>query len=244
MNTARKQSYRSLVLPLALGVLASWSHPAWAQDPGLAPIHMPAAGAPAAPAMSPAAPAALPTAGTDTTPPDVSPSAYVLAPYDQIDITVENQPDISKAAELLADGTFNYPVIGTVKASGLNVAQLTELLTRGLSRRYNQPQVTVTILQAHTRKIVVTGDVHSPGQYDWRPGLRMVDVIAMSGGPIDANYLTSVTLLTDHGAKSLPVDLVAPARPGRSIAELCAFPRRHAAVLATRSGDGHDPCVR
>src|SRR5579875_3175182 len=115
-----------------------------------------------APSVSSALPVTSVASDSDQMP-DVTSSSYVLAPTDELDISVLNQPDLHQAnVPILADGSFTFPVVGNVKAAGLTVAQLTSVLTKGLSERYNQPQVTVVVLTSHTRKISVTGAVHSP----------------------------------------------------------------------------------
>ncbi len=135
-------------------------------------------------------------------------SSYVVAPADQLEITVQGHDDLHAEVQVLADGTFNYPVVGPIHAAGLTVAQLIQVLTKGLSDTYNSPQVTVMVRDSHVRKISIAGAVRSPGQYDYRPGLRLLELIAACGGPVQAPELTQVTLVTEQGTKTIPIDLV------------------------------------
>jgi polysaccharide export outer membrane protein len=139
--------------------------------------------------------------------PDIDPTSYVLAPYDQLDIDLQDQPTMRRTVTILQDGTFNYPVVGAVKASGMTVAELQTQIDSGLSERYNEPHVIVTVLQTHMRKISVTGAVRAPGEYDYRPGLRLLELIAACGGPTSTPELTQATLISDHGGKSTPINL-------------------------------------
>lgn len=140
--------------------------------------------------------------------PDVDPNSYLIAPFDQLDIYLAGQDTMHRTVTVLQDGTFNYPVVGSVKASGMTVAQLTTALEKGLSEMYNQPQVTVTMLSTHTRQINVTGAVKSPGEYPYRPGLHLLELISACGGPTGSDELTQATLITDHGQKSTSINLV------------------------------------
>lgn len=180
-------------IPASLALLAALGASALAQSaplPALTPAVTPGAAAPGA---------------SDA--PDIDPSSYVLAPFDQIDIDVQNQSDMHRVVTILQDGTLTYPVAGAVKASGMTAVQLTNLLAKKLSHRYNQPAVTVTVLQTHTRRISVTGAVKSPGQYDYRPGLRLLELIAACGGPTSAPEMTQATLVTDRGTRSTDINL-------------------------------------
>ena len=162
------------------------------------------------PALTPNAPAmqSVPSDAASAAP-DIDPDAYLLAPSDQLDIDLQGYPDMHRTVSVLNDGRISYPVAGYIPASGMTVNQLKATLEKSLGNRYNQPTVTVTVLQTHTRKISVTGAVKAPGQYEYRPGLHLLDLIAQCGGPAGAPETTSATLITDRGQKSTPIDLVA-----------------------------------
>ena len=133
--------------------------------------------------------------------------AYVLSPDDQIGITVLGHPEFNADVTLLPDGTFNYPLLGKVHAAGLTVDGLTTKLITGLSSQLNQPDVTVTLKQGRPRKVTVVGDgVHAAGQYDFKTGMHLLDLLAVAGGPAGEPQLVSATLETPDGA-TVPVDL-------------------------------------
>ncbi len=158
-----------------------------------------------------AAPVLAQTPAPLLTPPAVSAPAapdYILSPDDQLDISVQGHDEFKSSVTVLPDGTFNYPVVGKVHAAGQTIDGLTQTLTQGLSTQLNQPQVTVTLKQGRARKVSVLGGASkSPGQYDCRTGMHLLDLIALSGGPAAAPALTSATLVTDSGRTSTPIDL-------------------------------------
>ena len=148
-------------------------------------------------------------AQTVTPAPAVSaPAPYILSPDDQLDISVQGHDEFKSSVTVLPDGTFNYPVIGKVHAAGQTIDGLTQTLTQGLSTQLNQPQVTVTLKQGRARKVsVLGGAAKTPGLYDCRTDMHLLDLIALSGGPAAAPALTAATLVTDSGRTSTPIDL-------------------------------------
>ncbi len=133
--------------------------------------------------------------------------AYVLSPDDQIGITVLGHPEFSADATLLPDGTFNYPLLGKVHAAGLTLDGLSAKILKGLSVQLNQPDVTVTLKQGRPRKVTVVGDgVKTAGQYDFKTGMHLLDLLAAAGGPAGEPQLVQATLSTPAG-KTVSIDL-------------------------------------
>ena len=136
-----------------------------------------------------------------------APPAYVLSPDDQIGITVLGHPEFSADATLLPDGTFNYPLLGKVHAAGLTVDGLSAKILKGLSVQLNQPDVTVTLKQGRPRKVTVVGDgVKTAGQYEFKTGMHLLDLLAAAGGPAGEPQLVQATLSTPAG-KTVSIDL-------------------------------------
>ena len=134
-------------------------------------------------------------------------STYVLSPDDQIEITVLGHADFNEAVTLLPDGTFRYPVVGTIHAAGLTLDGLTQTLAAGLSSQLNQPDVTVTLRQGRARKVSVIGDgVKTAGQYDFKTGMHLLDLLAVAGGPAAEPHMVSATLAT-AGGQTVLIDL-------------------------------------
>ena len=132
---------------------------------------------------------------------------YVLGPDDQIDITVLGHADFNATVTILPDGTFNYPLLGKVHAAGLTVDGLTRKLVVGLSSQLNQPDVTVYVRQTTVRRVSVVGDgVKTAGQYDFKTGMHLLDLVAAAGGPVGAPEMVQATLVLP-GGQTVPIDL-------------------------------------
>ena len=138
------------------------------------------------------------------------PTAYVLAPDDQVDVAVQGHDDLKETATILPDGTFSYPILHTVHAAGLTTEGLTRLLEEGLSQsgQINGPQVTVSLRETRPRKVSIVGAVKTQGLFDYRTGLRLRDLVLEAGGPAGDPTLTQATLLTADG-RSQPIRLAA-----------------------------------
>ncbi len=133
---------------------------------------------------------------------------YVLSPDDQIDISVLGHEDFKASVTVLPDGTFNYPLLGKVHAAGQTVDGLTRTLIRGLSDQLNQPQVTVTLRAGRARRVSILGaGAKTAGQYDYKQGMHLLDLLALSGGPAASPEMTQATLVTAGGQENVVINL-------------------------------------
>ena len=147
----------------------------------------------------------------DTSATAVGANAVDIKPYrlevdDQLDISIMGHDEFHSLVTILPDGTFNYPLIGSVHAAGLTVQELTKVITRGVSGQLNTPQVTVSVRSGSVGKVSVLGSVKNSGIFDYKPGWRLLDALAASGGAAQAPELTQATLVTSGGTKSIPID--------------------------------------
>lgn len=152
-------------------------------------------------------PVCAPAYAQSSAPTSTAETAYVLSPDDQIEVTVLGHPEFNAAITLLPDGSFNYPLLGKVHAAGQTVDGLTAAITKGLSAQLNQPDVTITLKQGRPRKVTVIGDgVRAAGQYEFKSGMHLLDLLAAAGGPVSSPQLVQATLETPTG-ETIYVDL-------------------------------------
>ena len=116
-------------------------------------------------------------------PSDQSSADYRIAPLDELEITVFQVPDLSKTVQVSASGDIDMPLIGTLPASGKTLSQLKAELTKELSRKYLQsPDVSVSIKDAVSQRIIVEGAVSKPGVYPTTGPATLMTVVALAGG--------------------------------------------------------------
>src|SRR6202051_3350442 len=108
-------------------------------------------------------------------------SNYRLGPGDRIIIKVFGEEDLSMDVRLHDTGRLNYPFLGELVVQGLTVAELEQLITRGLKDSYlRDPAVTVSI--AEYRPFFLHGEVQKPGGIPYQPRLTVERAIALGGG--------------------------------------------------------------
>jgi polysaccharide export outer membrane protein len=106
---------------------------------------------------------------------------------DQITITVFGQPDLTTQVTLDAVGIITLPLIGAVKALGLQPQQLEQLVAARLvdGGYIRNADVVVTIAQTRSRFFSVLGEVVRPGRYPLENNLSLLDALAEAGGATD-----------------------------------------------------------
>jgi protein involved in polysaccharide export with SLBB domain len=78
-------------------------------------------------------------------------------------------------------GEIAFPLIGSIPAAGMSVAEFQNQLLRRLRNGYVR-NARVSIEVASYRPFNVFGEVRNSGQFPFRPGLTVQDAIAMAGG--------------------------------------------------------------
>ena len=82
-----------------------------------------------------------------------------------------------------ADGAISMPLVGSLKASGLTIDQLSDAISNQLQSKLGltiRPQASIDIVQY--RPFYILGDVNKPGEYPYRPGLTVLEAISVAGG--------------------------------------------------------------
>jgi polysaccharide export outer membrane protein len=122
-------------------------------------------------------------------------SAYVLGPSDVISVTVQPQGKYSSSGiSIQQDGTFEYPRIGTITASGKTVSELRDEMAKDLSAYCVNPDVTVQLTALRPQVVYVTGGVKTPKVLDVRSAPNVAKAITLANGAIDVTELTHVSV--------------------------------------------------
>jgi len=124
---------------------------------------------------------------------------YWLYPNDVIEISVYQEPDLTKSCTVSQEGTINYPLLGTIYVKGITAKDLEEKITMLLAADYMvEPYVSVVIKDHADYSII--GQVTKPGSYELVPGLTITEAIAQAGSfSIDADP-TNVKLIRHNKA--------------------------------------------
>ena len=110
-------------------------------------------------------------------------AAHLLGPGDIVEVRVYREAELSGLYHVDPNGSFTFPLIGTVKANQGGIHELTQEITRRLRTKYiRDPQVTVLLKESRSKKIFVLGMVKKPGSFVFESQMTVVQAIALAGG--------------------------------------------------------------
>lgn len=134
-------------------------------------------------------------------------ATYVLGPGDAIEIVVFGEAELSRTVAIKPDGTVALPLIGEVKAAGKTTEQLAAELTRLYARYLKAPRISVTVREFRTNRVYVLGQVQRPGEYQTRPGVGVLEVLASAGGPTVRADLAKAVIIRGS-TETIPLNLL------------------------------------
>lgn len=109
-------------------------------------------------------------------------SDYVVRADDKLKIKIFQYPELSGDYKVRANGTISIAPIGDIPVTGLSTKEIANQISERFVRAgiSGQPGTSVEVLE--TRPIYVLGDVQKPGEYQFRPGMTVLQVISLAGG--------------------------------------------------------------
>lgn len=105
---------------------------------------------------------------------------YRLAPDDRIKVVVYGEEDLSGEYVVGSDGAVSFPLIGSIKANGLSLAEFREALAGSLRHSLKDPRVSADLVGY--RPFYILGEVNKAGQYPFRIGMTVNAAVATAGG--------------------------------------------------------------
>ena len=107
---------------------------------------------------------------------------YVIGPEDVLYIHVWKEDALSRTVPVRMDGNISLPLVHEIKAAGLTPLQLEAAITERLKGFYENPTVSVTVMETNSFKVYVSGEVKTPGVYRLRSETTILQIIPMAGG--------------------------------------------------------------
>src|SRR4051812_44131177 len=111
---------------------------------------------------------------------------YVVGPQDRLAITVFDEPTLTKTVSVDSEGSFDFPLVGRVRAGGLSVRQITADLRQRLGPPNGflvNPQVNIEVETYRSQVVYVNGQVRVPGAIPLKGAMTIMDVLAQAGSP-------------------------------------------------------------
>ncbi|MBI4691182.1 MAG: polysaccharide biosynthesis/export family protein [Nitrospirae bacterium] len=158
-------------------------------------------------------------ASTDTTvkeSPAVNRLDFILGIGDSVDITVYRHDDLKRSIKIDRSGMIMFPLVGDVIVAGKSIYQVRDELRERLSGYIINPQVLINVSSIQSQKVIVLGEVNSPGVFLLDVDMNASDVIAKAGGMTTNAKDSKVVVLRKESEKVLllPVDMHAVLKEG------------------------------
>lgn len=135
---------------------------------------------------------------------------YVLGTGDQFDVEFLFQRSLNTRVTVRPDGRVALPIVGEMAAAGRTPSELDSLLTLAYGTYYRDPELTVNVLTFAEPSVYVLGHVQNQRAVPLKPGMTMLQAIAVAGG-LHVNASTGSTMLLrrvdDETAYAQRVDL-------------------------------------
>lgn len=135
-----------------------------------------------------------------------SPPPFQLGSGDLLRIFVWNHPNLSLNVPINPNGNINYPLIGELNVSGTTETQLESTIARKLRNHIKSPQVTVTLMEVHSYRVYVIGEVIHSGHFTVKGALTASQAIAMAGGFTPFASKSDILILNQISNRKVPFD--------------------------------------
>ena len=129
---------------------------------------------------APAATVVSPNAAT-ANPANVAPD-FIIGPEDLLQISVWKNESLSRQLPVRPDGKISMPLLHDIQASGLTPMQLQAKVSAALAEYMPNPEVSVTVLEVHSYRVSVLGEVQKPGVLQLKAPTTVLEAIALAGG--------------------------------------------------------------
>ena len=129
-----------------------------------------------------------PEAGVDS-------EKYIIGPEDVLYIHVWREEALTRTVPVRMDGKISMPLIEEIHAAGLTPLQLKDLLSQKLKQFIENPVVSVTVMEANSFRVYVTGQVRNPGVFRLRMETTILQMISLAGGFTDLADQKNVTVI-------------------------------------------------
>jgi polysaccharide biosynthesis/export protein len=147
--------------------------------------------------------------------------AYRVNPGDELDVSVWGEDRMQKSVRVLPDGTFAFPLAGTVIAAGNTPHDIAETIKARIAYNFRNavPEVTVIVRDPAGMRFYVVGKVRAPGTFPITRSIDVLQALSMAGGVADFADVSHAVLLrqTAAGQVVLPVDFSRVLKGGHAL---------------------------
>ena len=118
-------------------------------------------------------------ADTNAEPADI----YIIGTGDVLEILTWKEPDFSRPEVVVRfDGNISFPLLDDIVAAGRTPTQLKFEIQNRLADYVTEPNVTVTVRNAASKRFYILGEVENTGEYPLTKKLTVLQAFAIAGG--------------------------------------------------------------
>lgn len=126
--------------------------------------------------------------------------SYIIGAEDVLNIYVWKEESMTKTVPVRIDGKISLPLVDDIQAEGLTPLKLKNVITEKLKNFIDNPTVTITVMEANSYKIYVSGEVKNPGVMRIRSQTTLLKTIISVGGFTEwANKRKILIIKTENG---------------------------------------------
>lgn len=108
---------------------------------------------------------------------------YRVGDGDILRILVYDHPDLTTNSRITNGGKISVPLIGFIDIGGMTVSQVAREVAKHLSKGYVvNPQVSVFVEEFRSQRVVIMGQVTTPGLYELSGPTSVLELISKAGG--------------------------------------------------------------
>lgn len=124
---------------------------------------------------------------------------YLIQPGDVLVVSVWKEPDLQQEVFVRPDGGLSFPLVGDVKAAGVGLDELRQIIDQRLRKYIPDPVVTVALKELGGNRIYVVGKVNRPGEFAFIKPIDVMQALSLAGGATSFAALDDIQILRRDG---------------------------------------------
>lgn len=126
---------------------------------------------------------------------------YIIGPEDVLSIFVWKEESLTKTVPVRIDGMISLPLLDDIQAAGLTPLKLKQVITEKLKNFIENPTITITVMEANSYKIYLSGEVKNPGVMRIRSQTTLLKAIITAGGFTEWANKRKILIITQEGGQ-------------------------------------------
>ena len=107
---------------------------------------------------------------------------YRIGPNDVLGLRFFDDESLSSEVVVRYDGCVSLPLIPDVKLAGATRQEAVDMLKKAYSAFFQEPQLSISVIQTNSKTFAVMGEVSAPGEYPYLRPMSLIACINAAGG--------------------------------------------------------------